>query len=234
MRKTVWALFGCLAGLLTGIVYFFGTTIVYDLAEYAVEMLLLAVVGFVLFGIVNCVVFWLTKKKSMQFALGFIVSAFVIDIAVLITLGGIRYYPPETLPPAATTVSTTANSLDAEYYYAASSHLYTFSFNGQAFTPNEDFMIVHTLVSDLDGSVYFKVDDLCAYAQELTELSDEQLDQIKTSDKTKGISGNPYIRLIDLSGYGIYTFVGWEFSSHTPVHFTTDEPDVTTIVSDES
>ncbi len=93
MRKTVWALFGCLAGLLTGIVYFFCTTTIYDLAEYAVEMLLLAVVGFVLFGIVNCVVFWSTKKKSKQFALGFVLSAFAIDLTVLIILGSIRYYP---------------------------------------------------------------------------------------------------------------------------------------------
>lgn len=231
MRKTVWALFGCLAGLLTGIVYFFGTTIIYDLAEYAVEMLLLAVVGFIFFVIAACAVFWFAKKKSKPFAIAFIVTAFIINIAVLITLGSIRYYPPESIPTETTAEGTAGNNLNGEYAFPMKNHLHTFSFDGKAFTPADDFMLQDTVISGLDESVYFKVDDLCAYARELTELSDEQIDKITAFENKKTIYGSRYICLIDLGDVGINTIVGWAFSSHTPVSFFTNEPDVTSAVT---
>jgi len=128
-------------------------------------------------------------------------------------------------------ISTAVNRTDAEFFHPMTNHLHTFSFDGKVFTPADDFMLEHAIISDLDASVYFKLDDLCAYARELTSLSDEQIEQIEAYENTKTIYGSRYIRLIDLSDVGINTFVGWEFSSHTPVSFFTNEPDVTAPVT---
>lgn len=130
-----------------------------------------------------------------------------------------------------TDISTTINRTDAEFFYPMTNHLHTFSFDDKVFTPADDFMLEHAIISDLDASVYFKLDDLCTYARELTDLSDEQIKQIEAYENIKNIYGSRYIRLIDLHDVGIYTMVGWVYSSHTPVNFFTNEPDVTAPVT---
>lgn len=122
---------------------------------------------------------------------------------------------------------STTNPFDAEFFFPLARHTHTFSFDGSAFTPANDFMILNTYVSGLDETVYFKVDDLCAYARDLSGLTNEQINMIETYENTKTSGWHRYINLIDLRGLGIYTDVGWELSSHTPVDFYTSEPDVT-------
>ena len=121
-------------------------------------------------------------------------------------------------------ISTAVNRTDAEFFHPMTNHLHTFSFDGKDFTPADDFMLEHAIISDLDASVYFKLDDLCSFARELTDLSDEQIKQIEAYENTKTIYGSRYIRLIDLHDVGIYAFVGWVYSSHTPVSFYSNEP----------
>ncbi len=90
MKKFLFVVLGCLTGLLTGIIYFFGATTVYDLANFAFELIVPAAAGFAVFFAINCLVYWLTKNKSKPFALGFIFSAFATDLLVMIILSSVR------------------------------------------------------------------------------------------------------------------------------------------------
>lgn len=128
------------------------------------------------------------------------------------------------LPVETTDDSTTVNPLDAEFWFPMTNHLHTFSFDGKEFTPDDDFMAEHTILSDLDASAYFEVDTLCKYARELSALSESQIDAITAYQDIKTIGEHRYINLIDLRALGVYTTVGWELSSHTPVYFSTKEP----------
>ncbi len=92
MKKFTFAFLGCLTGILTGIIYFFGATIVGYADSFTFELIVPAVAGFAVFAVINCLVYWLTKKKSKPFALAFIISAFAIDVAILIILSSVRNY----------------------------------------------------------------------------------------------------------------------------------------------
>ncbi len=155
---------------------------------------------------------------------------YIYDLTLTYNQGTVNYglkvfVTDDGLPVKTPTESTTINPLDAEFWFPMTNHLHTFSFDGKEFTSEDDFMAEHAIISDLDASVYFDVNALCKYARELSGLSESQIDAIAAYQDTKTIGEHRYINLIDLRGLGVYTVVGWIYSSHTPVDFYTSEPE---------
>jgi len=93
MKKFLAAVGGVLLGLLSGAVYFFSASAVYEALEYSVEYIAIAGAGFLLFAGLSLLLFFLTRKRQFPFALAFLIAAGAIDVLVLIVLGSIRYYP---------------------------------------------------------------------------------------------------------------------------------------------
>jgi len=154
-----------------------------------------------------------------------ITGEYIFDLTLKYKQGTVNFgfkviVTDDGLPAASPAESTEGNIIDAEYWFPMNSHLHTFSFDGKEFTPENNFMAENSVISDLDASVYFETEALCTYARKLSALSENQIDQIASYNNIKTIKGKNYINLIDLRSLGVYTVVGWELSSHTPVMFS--------------
>ncbi len=105
-------------------------------------------------------------------------------------------------------------------YFPILHHRFTFVLDGTAFYPTASFMY---LVSDNSRLVeYFDLAELADIVEWLgkTELSNE-IRSCAKADNTVSIAGRPYITAKWLNDLGITFAAGWQFSSHTPVGFST-------------
>ncbi|HHW23445.1 MAG TPA: hypothetical protein GXX26_11295 [Clostridiaceae bacterium] len=97
-------------------------------------------------------------------------------------------------------------------------HTHRFTFDDESFYPSASFMyIVH---SDF-YTTYFDIDELInILGFRGREHIAEKLRQIRIKGGLPVISGKTYIMESGLAEAGISVEIGWQFSSHTPVTFT--------------
>jgi hypothetical protein len=103
-------------------------------------------------------------------------------------------------------------------YFTILHHLHKFSFDSDAFYPSSSFM-------------YVKMDDLTAYfdIEELANILKLQgrddlagrLFSIVNKNNLPVIAGKAYMKDSEFTEAGITVEIGWAYSSHTPVSFTT-------------
>jgi hypothetical protein len=102
-------------------------------------------------------------------------------------------------------------------YFTILHHPHKFSFNNEAFYPSASFMYVDT--DDL--SAYFDIAELAVILelQGRDEVA-ERLRTIKNSSNLSIIADKTYIKNSGFAEAGIAVDIGWAYSSHTPVRFT--------------
>jgi hypothetical protein len=96
-------------------------------------------------------------------------------------------------------------------------HMYTFELNGEAFYPSKSFMYVSENIQ-----VYYDIDELALFLEWYGYDADaEKLRQAVNSSDIITIARGNYVRDEVLAEVGFESEVGWVYSSHTPVWFST-------------
>ena len=102
-------------------------------------------------------------------------------------------------------------------------HMHKFEMNDEEFEPDEKFMCTIETPDYLSLDSVFFAKDIIIKQLEIVDKTDIA-DQIEQEDginySAEIIGGRDYICAIDLEQY-LNIFIGWEFSSHTPVSFST-------------
>ena len=102
-------------------------------------------------------------------------------------------------------------------------HMHKFEMNDEVFVPDDKFMCTIETPDYLSLDSVFFAKDLIMKQLEIVDKTDiaDQIEQEEGINyAAEIIGGRDYICAIDLEQY-FNIFIGWEFSSHTPVNFST-------------